>query len=323
MNVAIGIIVFLVLFAIVLVAVGAGSRLMEIRGRKQMESMLADKKTGDEEVSVTTILIDPKEQPGIEGLLENTKLAGGLQVLLQQSGLPWTPSSLIFSIALLGIVGGVLGLVFRPLGFVWVSAVSFALLLGALPYFYVRHKRKARMTQFEEQLPEALDFLARSMRAGHAFSIALEMLGTESPDPLGQEFRTLFAEQNLGAPLDVCLNNFAKRVPLLDVRLFTSSVLLQRQTGGNLGEVLTRLAFLIRERFRLRGQVKAASAHGRLTSLVLTILPIVLVVALQFVAPGYLTSMAEDPDGRWMIVGAIGAQILGYYVMRRITDIKV
>ena len=118
----------------------------------------------------------------------------------------------------------------------------------------------------EEQFPESLDFLARSMRAGHAFSISLEMLGEEMADPLGQEYRTLFNEQNLGAPLDVALRNFAERVPLLDVRFFTSSVLLQKQTGGNLSEILGRLAYVIRERFRLKGQVKAASAHGRMTA---------------------------------------------------------
>jgi tight adherence protein B len=141
-----------------------------------------------------------------------------------------------------------------------------ALTFGVLHYVFVRKKRAKRLDQLEEQFPEALDFLARSMRAGHAFSISLEMIGEELPDPLGQEFRTLFNEQNLGAPLDVALRNFTNRVPLLDCRFFTSSVLLQKQTGGNLSEILARLAYVIRERFRLKGQVKAASAHGRMTA---------------------------------------------------------
>ncbi len=135
---------------------------------------------------------------------------------------------------------------------------------------YVRQKRTKRLDKLEEQFPEALDFLARSMRAGHAFSISLEMVGEEMADPLGQEFRALFNEQNLGAPLDIALRNFTERVPLLDCRFFTSSVLLQKQTGGNLSEILSRLAYVIRERFRLKGQVKAASAHGRLTATILT-----------------------------------------------------
>jgi tight adherence protein B len=175
----------------------------------------------------------------------------------------------------------------------------------------------------EEQLPEALDFLARSMRAGHAFSISLEMLGGETPEPLGQEIRVLFNELNLGAPLEPALAGLAARVPLLDVQLFVSSVLLQRQTGGNLSEILMRLAFVIRERFRLKGHVLAASAHGRLTAIVLTVLPLVLMVALLFIAPGYLQGMAADSTGRWMILGALVAQGLGFYFIRKIVNIKV
>ena len=175
----------------------------------------------------------------------------------------------------------------------------------------------------EEQFPEALDFLARSMRAGHAFTISLEMLGEELADPLGQEFRTLFNEQNLGAPSDVALRNFAQRVPLLDVRFFSSSVLLQRQTGGNLSEILARLAYIIRERFRLKGQVKAASAHGRMTAVDPDALPICTMLGLLVVAPGYLQGMAADPDGKWLIGGSIVAQILGNFFIKRIINIKV
>jgi tight adherence protein B len=161
------------------------------------------------------------------------------------------------------------------------------------------------------------------MRAGHAFSISMDMLGQELEDPLGQEFRGLFNEQNLGAPLDIALRNFAVRVPLLDARFFTTSVLLQKQTGGNLSEILTRLAYIIRERFRLRGQVKAASAHGRMTAGILTVLPIATMVGLLLVAPGYLQGMAADPDGKKLIGGAIVAQVLGRFFITRIIDIKV
>jgi tight adherence protein B len=201
--------------------------------------------------------------------------------------------------------------------------VALALIFGACPYLFVRHKRKVRLDRLEEQFPESLDFLARSMRAGHAFTISLEMLGEEMADPLGQEFRTLFNEQNLGAPLDVALRNFTTRVPLLDVRFFTSSVLLQKQTGGNLSEILSRLAYVIRERFRLKGQVKAASAHGRLTATILTLLPVFTMLGLLVVAPGYLQGMAEDSDGKWMIGGAIFAQILGNFFIKKIINIKV
>jgi len=135
-----------------------------------------------------------------------------------------------------------------------ITAIVLAVLFGIVPWVYVRKKRKKRLDTLEEQFPEALDFLSRSMRAGHAFTITLQMVGEELADPLGQEFRTLFNEQNLGATLEAALRNFAERVPLLDVRFFTSSVLLQKQTGGNLAEILTRLAYVIRERFRLKGR---------------------------------------------------------------------
>lgn len=204
-----------------------------------------------------------------------------------------------------------------------VTAILLALIFGALPYMYIRRKRTKRLDTLEEQFPDALDFLARSMRAGHAFTISLEMVGDEIADPLGQEFRALFNEQNLGAPLENALRNFGERVPLLDARFFISSVLLQKQTGGNLSEILNRLSYVIRERFRLKGQVKAASAHGRLTASILALLPIATMLGLLVVAPGYLQGMAADSDGKLMIGGAILGQILGNLFIKKIINIKV
>jgi tight adherence protein B len=293
-----------------------------MQGKKQVETIL-NPVTGEPEIEQTSILVSTEEPDALENFLRRSEVSGRMQIMIQQAGLQWSSSRLIFAMLLGATAGGVAGWLLQPLGFAFASALALAFLLGGAPFFYVRFKRAQRLAQFEEQLPEALDFLARSMRAGHAFSISLEMMGSESPDPIGQEFRALFAELNLGALLETALENFAKRVPLLDVRLFVSSVLLQRQTGGNLSEVLSRLAYLIRERFRLKGQVKAASAHGRLTSLVLTAMPIVMVFALSIVAPDYLPQMAKDPDGKWMIAGAIVCQIAGYLVMRKIVKIKV
>jgi len=316
-------IMFLVFFAIVLVAISVGYRFLETQRKKQVASMLdvvSGRPSGETE---TTILRDTGDEDPFEAMLGKMEVTGRLNRFIQQSGLPWTASRLIAATVIAGIVGGVLGFFLRPLGFVSFSVIAAAALFGSLPAVFLRFKRNKRMTEFEQQLPEALDFLARSMRAGHAFSISLEMLGQESPDPLGLEFRTLFNELNLGAPLETAMGNFSRRVPLLDIRLFVSSVMLQKQTGGNLSEILLRLAYVIRERFRLKGQVKAASAHGRLTALVLTLLPLVLVLALMIVAPGYLDAMAKDPDGKWLIIGAVMAQGLGYFFMRRITNIKV
>ena len=228
------------------------------------------------------------------------------QEQIQQAGMSWSSTRLLAAMGLAMVPGLGLGAPAavpheRP-----DHSVDLAVDLRyhALPVMCATSARSAWM-QLEEQFPEALDFLARSMRAGHAFSISLEMVGEEMADPLGQEFRALFNEQNLGAPLDIALRNFTERVPLLDVRFFTSSVLLQKQTGGNLSEILPRLAYVIRERFRLKGQVKAASAHGRLTATILTLLPVATMLGLLVVAPGYLQGMAEDSDGKFMIGGAI------------------
>ena len=315
-------IIFLVLFAVVLIAISLGYRFLESQRKKQVAGMLeivSGKSAAD---SGPSILIEGEDDP-LEALMRRSELSDRLTQMIQQSGLQWTVTRLVALTGMCVVAGAALGFFFRPLGFIGLSTAGGALLIGSFPFLILRAKRNKRMSEFESQLPEALDFLARSMRAGHAFSISIEMLGAESPDPLGLEIRTLFNELNLGAPVETALTNFARRMPLVDVRMFVSSVLLQRQTGGNLSEILQRLAYVIRERFRLRGQVKAASAHGRMTAIVLTILPLVLVLALTVIAPEYLKILADDADGKWLIVGAICAQLLGYFIMRRITDIKV
>jgi tight adherence protein B len=168
-----------------------------------------------------------------------------------------------------------------------------------------------------------LDFLSRSMRAGHGFSIALEMLAADSPDPLGSAFRRISNDLQLGSTLDVALGRLLVLIPLVDVRFFVSSVLLQQETGGNLGEILSKLAFIIRERFRLKGQVKAASAHGRITGLVLVLMPVVVTLLMMISSPQYLADLAADKVGRLMIYGAAVGQVIGYLVIKKITNIKV
>jgi tight adherence protein B len=316
------VVVFVVVFALALLAVSVGQKYLDTRRKGQVVDMLHTA-SGDEDISVSNLLkeIDSDKPTGLKRLLASLHFAKHAEEQIQQAGLNWTSNRLLTAMALLTIPGTLLGLMMPIIGAA--TPVVLALFFGSIPYLIVRSKRKKRLATLEEQFPESLDFLARSMRAGHAFSISLEMLGEEMADPLGQEFRALFNEQNLGAPIDIALRNFTMRVPLLDVRFFTSSVLLQKQTGGNLSEILSRLAYIIRERFRLKGQVKAASAHGRLTATILTVLPLATMVCLLFVAPGYLQGMAEDSDGKLMIGGAVVAQILGNYFIKRIINIKV
>jgi tight adherence protein B len=315
---------FVVVFVLVLMAVSVGLKFFDARRKKQVSDMLQTA-SGETVAPVANLLkdIDPDQPTGMKALLNKLKFSRHAQEQIQQAGLNWSPTRLLTAMGLAMIPGLGIGAWTKILLNGTTSAVVFALITGMIPYLIVRHKRSVRLNKLEEQFPDALDFLARSMRAGHAFSISLEMIGEEIADPLGQEFRALFNEQNLGAPLDIALRNFTLRVPLLDVRFFSSSVLLQKQTGGNLSEILSRLAYVIRERFRLKGQVKAASAHGRLTATILALLPVATMLGLLVVAPGYLQSMASDSDGKWMIGGAIFAQILGNFFIKKIINIKV
>src|SRR3984957_3163522 len=315
---------FVVIFVLILLAVSVAMKFFDARRKKQVASMLQTA-SGETVITITNLLreVEAERGPGLRRLFSTSQFTKHAQTQIQQAGMSWSPTRLISAMALATLPGLAIGAAAPLLLNGPLTAIALAGVFALVPYLFVRHKRKKRLNKLEEQFPDSLDFLARSMRAGHAFSITLEMLGEEMADPLGQEFRALFNEQNLGAPLDLALHNFTERVPLLDVRFFTSSVLLQRQTGGNLSEILSRLAYLVRERFRLRGQVKAASAHGRMTATILTLLPIGTLGCLLMIAPGYIQGMAYDPDGKKMICGAIFAQLLGNFFIKKIINIKV
>lgn len=321
---AVLVVAFVVLFAAVLLAVSVGMKFFDARRKKAVGKMLQTA-AGEPVVTTTNILkeLEGERSSGLRAAIARFKFTQHAQTQIQQAGMNWSPMRMLTAMGLAAIPGLGLGVMMPLLLNPVFTAMVLAGACASLPYLYVRKRRKKRLDSLEEQFPEALDFLARSMRAGHAFSISLEMLGEEMADPLGQELRTLFNEQNLGAPIDVAMRNFADRVPLLDVRFFTSSVLLQKQTGGNLSEILGRLAYVIRERFRLKGQVKAASAHGRMTATILTLLPIGTMFLLLIIAPGYLQGMAADHTGKILIGCAIGAQVLGNFFIKKIINIKV
>jgi len=314
---------FLLLFTWVVLSIALGLKFYEWWRKREMSAML--RTAGEDPAPAGAQLLRnvAAKPPQLEVWLEHLALLAKTKKLIQRAGVHWTPGGLLLMMA--GAAVGALGLsLMLPALFALTgTSAAVAVFFAALPYLYLRRKSRRRLAAFEEQFPEALDFLARSMRAGHAFTISLRMASEDLPDPLGLEFRTLFNEQNLGAPLDTALYNLAERVPLLDVRFFVSAVILQKQTGGNLGEILTRLGQLIRGRFQLKGQVKAASAHGRITALVLTILPAATAVLMMMAAPTYLKFMFDDPDGRKLIAGSIVCQIVGQLVIRKIIRIKV
>jgi len=194
---------------------------------------------------------------------------------------------------------------------------------GAIPTVIASALRQRRFNKFEEQFPEAMDFLGRAVRAGHAFTTGFELIANELPAPVGEEFRITFQQQKLGLPFRDALQNLAVRVPLPDVRIFISSLQIQRDSGGNLGEILDTMSMVVRERFKLRRQIKIYTAEGRLSSYVLTALPFAALVALYFLQPAYIMPMFTEPRGQRMLGLAAILQVVGYFVIGRIIKIKV
>ena len=321
---ALSILVFLLVFALIMSFAVLAFLYREKHRQKVVKDMLQTV-VGNRPMPVTKILKDAvrSEETGWYKLMGSMDVVQRSEQLLQQAGMKWSFSTLVIATVAAAVPGFLLGLRFPVLLDEVFSTLSFAVATATIPYFIVRQKRKRRMGALEEHFPDALDFLARSVRAGHAFTISLSMVSDQVPDPLSAELRTLFNEINLGAQVSTALENLTNRIPMLDFRFFCSAVLLQRQTGGNLSEILSRLAHVIRERFRLKGEVKAASAHGRLTAGILTVMPLLTALALLVVAPGYLQGMAKDPDGKYLIVAAVFAMLLGNYFIKRIIKIKV
>jgi tight adherence protein B len=194
-------------------------------------------------------------------------------------------------------------------------------LAGAAPYMGVRYAARRRIDKFEEFFPEALDLITRALKAGHAFTTGLSMVGEEMPDPVGMEFRLLYERQNFGAPIEQAMRSFAERVPLLDAKFFVTAVLTQRESGGNLSEVLENLASVIRDRFKVKREVRTKSAHGRMTGWVLAGVPPSMALAMFIVSPEVMRTMVTDPLGVRMITVGVVLQVIGTWIIRRLVRI--
>jgi tight adherence protein B len=254
-------------------------------------------------------------------LVEKYKLGPKILEILEQAGSKWTPARLVHMCLVCFAAGFAAAWLLLPLPHVF--ALAPALLAGAAPLIYIWRQRKSRLKRFEELFPETLEFISRSMRAGHAFSVSLEMIHREFQEPISGEFRRTFEEHNLGLPIEVALQKFAKRVPSLDVHFFVSAVLLQKRTGGNLAEILDKLAYVIRERFKLRGRIRAVSAHGKMTATALSSIPIAVAVLMFYTNPNYVQFFFKDDVGNMMLGGAVVLQLIGYGVMKKIVNIEV
>ena len=256
-----------------------------------------------------------------DALLTRFDFVEGLQLRISQAGLDWSVGRVTAMMLLIGTfsLAVLSGLKWLPM----VLALVLSAIAAVSPYFYILRRRSKRFDLIEEQLPEALDFLARALRAGHPFSVTLELLSNENAPPLSAEMKIVSDERKLGRSWDEALRSLTARVPLLNIRLFVAAVVLQTRTGGKLSEVVAQLAETMRESAALRGEARAISAHGRMTGLVLTVLPLGIAAMMTFVNPAYLGTLFEHPVGQYLIAGSIVSLIAAHLVIQRIVTIKI
>ena len=309
-----------VLFGVVLLVVRQTKAEKSVEERLTMIEKSALGVTGGEEETDILKQEALSDVPWMDQLLQMLPFAKRLQTLLAQSDSHWTVGKLLF------------GSLFLALCSFWVAtfeaptlplAAVAAVFVGATPYIYLLGKRAARLRRFDELLPDAIDLMSRGLKAGHAVNSAIEMVAQEVPDPVGTEFRRVFEEQNFGLPLREALINLAHRVPLQDVNFLVTAMLVQRETGGNLAEILDKTTVIIRERFRLKGQLRIYTAQGRLTGWILTALPIGMFFILDFLNPDYEGILLKDPLGQKLLYVGLVLMAIGWYTIRKVIDIKV
>ena len=280
------------------------------------EATLAGLKAGELERPVRQL----SQLPALQALLSRTSgLSGPLDRLVTQSGLKITVGTVLMSSALLACASY---LVVKWLTHYTYLGLAAAPLFGVLPYLYVRRARSKRLETFEEQFPDAIDLMARALRAGHAFPTGLLMVAEETPDPVAAEFKLVYDRQNFGMAMSDALKGMAERVPVLDAKFFATAVLTQRETGGNLAEILDNLSTVIRDRFKVKRQVRVLTAHGRITGWILAALPPSLAVVLGFVSPEHMQTMFSDPLGIQMMVVGGTMQIIGTVIISKLVKIR-
>jgi tight adherence protein B len=323
MGLMIGLI-FLGVFAVaalLMIAVGTGASEQAKQVHATLDSALATDSPEERDQRVNLRKEDLLSSiPWLNRKLLQFDLAPRLQTLLYQADSKWTAGVLLASCGLCFMVGFLLiDLRFNS----FLAACPVGLLLSALPFLWVFHKRKKRLDKFQQGLPEALDLMVSALRAGHSLIAALGSVARECADPIGCEFNACFEEQNYGLELKTALDNLLKRVPLQDLRIFATAVMIQKESGGNLAEVLDKTAHVIRERFRLKRQVGVHTAQGRMTGWVLTFLPVVLGVAVYFLKPEMMSILWKNPIGIKLLWMASGMIVVGGLIIRHIVNMDV
>ncbi|HKC47538.1 MAG TPA: type II secretion system F family protein [Gemmatimonadales bacterium] len=264
--------------------------------------------------------VQDAEAKWMKAITERIPQLRGLKGSLEQAAVQWTPQSFIMiSVGLAMGAALVMAVVFPVLPAVLLAAA----VAGSLPYFHIRRKVKRRLAALEEQLPEAIDLIGRAMRAGHPLSAGLKMASEETPEPLSGELRRVFEEQRFGMPFEDAILGMCDRVNLIDVRILVTAILVQRDVGGNLAEVLDKISYVIRQRFTIRRQLRVYTAQGRFSGIVLALLPIAVGSALFFINRPYMITLFFDPIARYFLILAVILQILGYFWIRKIVDIEI
>src|ERR1700686_5167913 len=318
-------IAFLVLVLVALAVFSVVSLLDQRSARARLiKERLANERKAPERAPEEELALLRNEQlsqiPAFDMILRRSARVTEIEKILEQDGLSMRAGIFLAFSALAGIVASIVAYVLsKHVEVAWV-----ALLFGCLlPYFYASFRRNQRFEKFEELFPEAIDTLARAVRAGHAFTTALEMITSEVADPVAGEFRQLYEEQKFGMPVRDALLNLTERMPLVDVKFFVTAVMLQRETGGNLAEILDNLSYVIRERFKIQRQVRVHTAQGRLTMALLMAMPPTVVAVLLVFSPEFVKPLFYDPFGHILLVVAITLQTVGYFVIRKIIKIQV
>jgi tight adherence protein B len=261
------------------------------------------------------------ELPLLERRLRSLPRMRSLDRAIVQSGLDWTVSKLLLASAMLFLVtlGILVAVLYQP----WLTGLIVAAAAGILPVLYLNYRRNQRLRKIELQLPDSLDLITRALRAGHAFSSALKMAGEEMPDPAASEFRMVHDEVNFGVSLEQALSHLSERVPLTDLRYFVVAVLVQRESGGNLTEILTNLSTLIRERLRLMARVRVLSSEGRMSAWILGLMPFILAGIINLANPQFMSPLWKDPIGIVIVKNMLVLMAIGALIMRKIIKIRV
>jgi tight adherence protein B len=312
-------------FAVVLLAVVGGYFLLSAgRGEKaevkRRISLLELRNLQDADVPEFLKKEVLSAVPLLNRLLSRVVVAATIDRRLRQADMKMAVGTFLLLSLVLFSVGIVAG---RVLHWPTILSVVVGVALLAVPNLVVDIKRRRRLKRFLDHFPEALEMFARSLRAGHSFTGAIQLVAQEMPDPIGPEFSKVFEEQNLGIPLRQALIGMTDRVDVLDVKFFVTAILIQRETGGNLAEIIDKIAYVIRERFRVQGQLKIFTAQARMSGFILAFLPIGVAVLIGILNPEYLKPLWFERTGRIMIAIAVILQILGMLAMRKIIRIKI